>query len=802
MAFESKANSEVILDQRDKRTPDHWIKRHPELIRLTGSHPFNSEPSPSRLHAEGHITPNALFYVRNHGIVPRLSWDTHTLEVTGMVSSPKTFTMNELAAFPSRQFPVTFACAGNRRREVNLVKQSKGFNWGSAAVSTSVFGGVMLCELLRACGVHTPDTDDEEWYVHFEGSDELPNGTYATSIRYSHVMNPANEVLIAYQMNGQQLPPDHGYPIRLLMPGFIGGRMVKWLKRITVAKQESDNWYHIHDNRIIPTNDVEDWWRNPDTVINSLNINSAIAYPQNDEFIPLSQDTYLFRGYAYTGSGNKIIRVELSMDGGESWLMSTLEPQIPSPISKKYWSWARWSYDLPVRELSDCKEIVVRAWDATYNTQPSQITWNVLGQMNNAYFRLKVTQEEGGNGKMGYRMEHPCVAGNQEGGWMHPSDPTPATAFEPTPNESIRITGGEKSYSHNEIKEHNKPDDCWVLINEQVYDVTKFIAMHPGGRNSIEINAGSDCTEDFESIHSSNAHNVLHTFYIGELRQGSADETIRPAAKNEPDDLVALSPREYREFPLMEKVQLNHNTRLFRFKLPTAQHRPGLPIGSHILLRSNIGTRTITRTYTPTSTDNEPGHIDLIVKVYFPNVSAEFPCGGLMSQHLDSLQIGETVEMKGLIGHFAYNGNGLYSAHQGKAGGVVEHIGMIAGGSGITPMYQVIKSILQNPQDPTRLSLIFANRTDDDVILYEELNNLVRQHPDQLTVCYTVSESTSASWTHSIGPVDHSMCQRMLPNPGERNTIVLLCGPPGMIQHICIPNLEKLQLNPSSIITL
>ncbi|CAO2202190.1 unnamed protein product [Urochloa humidicola] len=144
----------AVHDSRDEGTADAWIERNPSLIRLTGKHPLNCEPPLSRLMHHGFITPAPLHYVRNHGAVPRGDWSTWTVEVTGLVRRPARITMDELANdFPAVEIPVTLACAGNRRKEQNMVQQTVGFNWGPAGVSTSVWRGARLRDVLRRCGV-------------------------------------------------------------------------------------------------------------------------------------------------------------------------------------------------------------------------------------------------------------------------------------------------------------------------------------------------------------------------------------------------------------------------------------------------------------------------------------------------------------------------------------------------------------------------------------------------------------------------------------------------------------------------
>jgi len=120
----------------------------------------------------GFLTPTSLHYVRNHGVVPRAAWDAWKIDVSGLVRRPTSYTMKDMLRFPARELPVTLVCAGNRRKEENMVKQSIGFNWGAAAVSTSIWRGVRLCDVLRHCGVFSRKKG--ALYVCFEGAETLP----------------------------------------------------------------------------------------------------------------------------------------------------------------------------------------------------------------------------------------------------------------------------------------------------------------------------------------------------------------------------------------------------------------------------------------------------------------------------------------------------------------------------------------------------------------------------------------------------------------------------------------------------
>jgi len=319
----------ISIDEVDQFTPDNWIPRSESLVRLTGKHPLNAEPHLTSLFDTGLITSNALHYVRNHGLVPHLLWETHILEVEG---TGLKLTMDELKnSFESINIPVVMACDGNRRKELNMIKRSKGFNWGAGAVSCAYWKGPLLRDVLLAAGVPETFPECKRYWVNFEGADELSEGKYATCIPFEYAMEPNNDVILAYEMNDVPLPPDHGHPIRLMIPGYVGGRCVKWLRKIWVSDRENNSHYHIWDNRVLPSFITEmdgdfasTMFTHPDTLCNEQNLNSVIVKPAHGEKIPLTEarngKSYRIEGFAYDGGGHETQRVEVSLDQGDTWL--------------------------------------------------------------------------------------------------------------------------------------------------------------------------------------------------------------------------------------------------------------------------------------------------------------------------------------------------------------------------------------------------------------------------------------------------------------------------------------------------
>lgn len=255
----------------------------------------------------------------------------------------------------------------------------------------------------------------------------------------------------------------------------------------------------------------------------------------------------------------------------------------------------------------------------------------------------------------------------------------------------------------------------------------------------------------------------------------------------DPDVKVALK--------LKEKIEINHDTRCFRFALPSEDHVLGLPIGQHLSLSATINDEFIARAYTPVSSDEHHGYMDLVVKVYFKDVHPKFPAGGKMSQYLENMKVGEAINVSGPRGRLSYLGNGEFNIKAQKKSEPsnsvhVKRLSMIAGGTGITPMLQLIRHITKDPADNTEIALIFANQTEKDILLREELEEAAGKYPDQVKLWYTV-DRPSDGWKYSEGFVSAEIIAEHLFPPSSEN-LVLMCGPPPMINFACKPNLDKL----------
>ncbi|CAL1702986.1 unnamed protein product [Somion occarium] len=824
------------------RTPDHWVKRNPQLIRLTGQHPFNAEASLDALFSAGFLTPAHLHFVRNHGAVPKVdetklrNW---RIRVHGLVKEEYSFSLDDLRTrFQTVTLPVTLVCAGNRRKEQNVIRKSLGFSWGAAGVSTALWTGVYLADVLEYVKPIRPAAK----HVIFEGTDNLPNGPYGTSQRLNQATDRRKGMLIAWAMNGLPLEPDHGFPVRVIIPGQIGGRMVKWLNRIEVSEQESQHHLHFWDNKVLPmqltperARSEQQWWYDPRYIITELNINSAIVKPAHDETITVNPgesdkdlSSYTVKGYAYSGGGRRVTRVEVSLDDGDTWVLANIDyPEdlyrqavYESPIygtldltqNDYSFCWCFWTLDVTLVDLMSSNSIAVRAMDESMNIQPRDMYLNATSMMNNWWFRVAIHKTSVASGFL-LRFEHPTLVDGRSGGWMERMKSSGVDPLKPrfgpvetknndvSPRQTQALAknpavspGVDRRISVAELREHDKSEP-WFVVNGEVYDGTTYLKDHPGGADSILLMAGEDATDDFVAIHSMDATAKLADFHIGTL-----SEPFTPAVNDNSDgssltNSSFLDPKRWKTVTLSSVRKINHDSLVFSFSLGNTNQAIGLPIGQHVFVRikRKDTDEIVQRAYTPVSRPSDTGRIEFLIKLYLP--SPQFPAGGRMSVGLEQLKPGDTVEIKGPLGSFIWQGRGKALIHNIER--EVKNVGLVCGGTGITPVLQVLRSILEDTEDRTQVWLLYANKTEADILCRDELDHLFKIHgQNRFKLHYTVGTAPK-SWTYSIGRVTEELLKAHLPPPCD-DSLILACGPEPMINHCVKPGLQKYGWNVES----
>lgn len=462
--------------------------------------------------------------------------------------------------------------------------------------------------------------------------------------------------------------------------------------------------------------------------------------------------------------------------------------------------------------------------------------------------------------------------------------------------------GAEAEFTPKEVALHTERNDCWMAIRGEVYDVTKYLADHPGGVDIMLEFAGKDATEAFENAgHSEDADEIMADYRIGALKGGAARKaaaaTVRVALKAVPqakkiaatssspspaalggavvslgalaaavlglrrtdtsaltdflhrtmhlaggavpnttttrsstaggfgfgegfvlasalavlagglaaqklsslivvghapreqphrkmarvvarpgdEDRLArglargfLDPRAFQPLPLARKELVAPGVYRLLFELPSADAVLGLPTGQHVAIKASVpdgngnGETTVQRSYTPVSNDGDRGVLDLVVRVY--------PDGLLTGRYLANLAVGDEVLFRGPKGAMRYRR------------GLCRKVGMLAGGTGITPMYQLIRAICEDPRDTTEVSLVYACRAEGDILLRDELEAFARRYPGNLrSVHYLLDDPPAEGWAYGTGYVTKEVMAERFPDPREEGSKVMLCGPPGMV---------------------
>ncbi len=355
--------------------------KHEDMI-VRANFPYNAE-APAAMLANEAITPNDLFYARNHGPIPDIAPQQWRLVIDGLVDRPFTLTYDQLVTdFDQHSVVATLVCAGNRRAEMLKVRPIPGKEpWGHGAISTAEWHGVRLADILAAAGAHCEDGLHVAFAAPDTAQEARPAQAYGGSIPLTKAMS--GEVLLAWQMNSEPLPRAHGGPVRVVVPGYIGARSVKWVTGITVQKGPSENYFQACDYRILPPDaDADNAAPGEGISLSSLTLNCDILDPTDDDQVPAGALT--IRGYGIAGDGHSVERVDVSLDDGHTWRQAELHPA----LSK--WSWRPWS--LTVAVAPGPLRITARAWDDTGAVQPESPAslWNPRGYGNNAWARAAV----------------------------------------------------------------------------------------------------------------------------------------------------------------------------------------------------------------------------------------------------------------------------------------------------------------------------------------------------------------------------------------------------------------------------
>jgi sulfane dehydrogenase subunit SoxC len=322
------------------------------------------------------LTPAGLHYLLVHYDVPVVDSQSWRLTVGGRVANELSLSLEQLRSRPATTLAVTMECAGNGRARLSPRPVSQP--WLLEAVGTAEWTGVRLGELLDQAGV-----GEDAVEVLFRGMDRGVEGGEEQQYERSLTLAEArrDEVLLAYAMNGQPLPPQHGYPLRLVVPGWYGMTSVKWLEAITVLERPFEGYQQAHGYRFRQTPDERG--RPVERIVpRSLMIPPGIPeFATRDRRVEPGPCTV--RGRAWSGYG-PIERVALSVDGGASWSDARLGSQ-PSR-----WSWVSWECDWDASEPGSY-ELCCRATDTEGNEQPVEAPWNLGGYANNEVQRVSVT---------------------------------------------------------------------------------------------------------------------------------------------------------------------------------------------------------------------------------------------------------------------------------------------------------------------------------------------------------------------------------------------------------------------------
>lgn len=377
--------------------------RHPRL-NVHSEQPMNAEV-PQDVITGSYITPAELFYIRHHHPVPLLDEEeirNFTVDIDLSAYGKGTFelSLEDLKKIDKVEITTTLQCSGNRRGGFNKAgDRTSGTAWGQGAISTAKWGGLRLKDILKLAGLDDPIKAEDEGYEHvrFESLDGM-----SASIGIEKACNPYGDVILAYEMNGESIPRDHGFPLRVIVPGYSAVRNVKWVSRIELSKEEAEGpWQRGLNYKMLPpavrdagTVDLNEM---PSMMEASLYSGITEIGPSDfGEDAPLKPGDKVMakaKGWAWAGGGRNVVRVDITGDGGKSWSTA----QITEGGGQKFgraWAWVFWTCDVPAVIGEDGKiELASKAVDFAFNHQPESCAhaWNVRGLGNNEWYRASTT---------------------------------------------------------------------------------------------------------------------------------------------------------------------------------------------------------------------------------------------------------------------------------------------------------------------------------------------------------------------------------------------------------------------------
>ncbi len=400
------------LDEKDQEAIDEYMEkmaeenedpyahepRRSDVLIVHGDQPMNAEV-PADVLTGSYLTPTELFYIRHHHPVPLMTQDeidNFKLDIdVGAGKGSVQVTMDDLKKLPKVEIVATLQCSGNRRGDMNSVKRTSGTAWSQGAISTAKWTGARLTDVLKLAGVEDPvaltEQDGIQKHVRFESLDGM-----RASIHMEKATNPYGDVIVAYEMNDEPLPRDHGFPLRVIVPGYAAVRNVKWVNKIEIASSEATGaWQQGLNYKTLPPNVTDakkiDLAQMPSMTevavfsgITNMDIDSNLKSKQRR---PGSTVTVKASGWAWSGGGRNIVRVDITGDGGESWETAKIVKGGDQKFGRA-WAWVFWECDVPAVIRKDgTVQLSSKAVDLAFNSQPESVApaWNVRGLGNNSW---------------------------------------------------------------------------------------------------------------------------------------------------------------------------------------------------------------------------------------------------------------------------------------------------------------------------------------------------------------------------------------------------------------------------------